>query len=249
MAAKPFVPGVDYPKGIGVPISPAVLSGPGSISLWAGGIELAWENLTDPELAIFDRDLVKLSGYFSQSRDLQMLFLEDRDTYLYAASIAKKQLAAGFGGVSPGSGQIGMQLIRSKLILGAANWLQTFATAGWNNIFGSSSVPVDLSTTSTTYGNPQNRVAISIPKLMDIAAPKLTEAYFHIGPTEYQIFPVGFMAVADLFVARLPAAVYVGKNGKFYMRGNIIGNGVVEGLAPMGMCFALAEFMVGAGQE
>ena len=245
MAARP---GINYPQGIGVPISPVVITGPGSISLWAGAVELAWENLTDKEITTFDRDLVKLAGYFSQSRDLRTLFLQDRDTYLYAASVAKKQLDAGFGGVSPGSGEIGMQLIRSLTLLDAANWLQTIDTAGWNDIFGTSTEPVDLGD-ATDYGEPQNRVTICFPKLMDICAPKITEAYFGIGPTVYQIFPIGFFSIADLFVAKLPAAVYVGKNGTFYMRGNIIGNGVVEGIAPLGLTFALAEYMVGSGAE
>jgi len=246
MAARP---GIDYPKGIGVPISPAVITGPGSISLWAGGIEIAWENLTDAEITIFDRDLVKLAKAFSHERDLQTIFLEDRDTYLYGASIAKKQLAAGFGGVSPASGQIGMQLIRSKTIRGAANWWQSFAAPGWSDVFGSSTAPVDLSTTSAAYGNPQNRVAICFPKLIDRTTPKLLEAYFHIGPTDYQIFPLSFFGVADLFVANLPSGVYVGRNGRFWMRGNIEARDVIEGIAPLGLTFCLAEYMVGAGQE
>ena len=246
MAARP---GISYPKGIGVPISPAVITGPGSVSLWAGGIDLAWENLTNPEITIFDRDLVKIARSFSQSRDLQTVFLQDRDTYLYGLSIAKKQLAAGFGGVSPGSGQIGMQLIRSKLILGAANWWQSFTTPGWNDVLRTSASPVDLSSTSTTYGAPQNRATLCFPKLIDRTTPKLLEAYFHIGPTDYSIFPLQFFGVADLFVANLPAAVYVGKNGRFHMRGNIEARNIIEGVAPLGLCFALAEFMVGSGQE
>ena len=245
MAARP---GIDFPKGIGVPISPAVVMGPGSINLWAGAVELAWEHLTDKEITVFARDLVKLAGYFSQSRDLQTIFLEDRDVYLYALSIAKKQLAAGFGGVSAGSGEIGMQLIRSLTLLNAANWLQTIDTTGWNDIFGTADAPINLGAT-TGYGEPQNRVCICFPKLMDLTVPKITEAWFHIGPTNYQVFPMGFFSIADLFVAKLPAAVYVGKNGTFYMRGNIIGNGVVEGIAPLGLTFALAEYMVGSGAE
>ena len=237
-------PGIDYPKGIGVPISPAVITGPGSISFWAGAVEIAWENLTDREITLFDRDLVKIARSFSQSRDLQTLFLEDRDTYLYGLSIAKKQLAAGFGGVSPGSGEIGMQLIRSKLIRGLANWWKSFTDPGWGDVFGSSAAPVDLASTSTDYGNPQNRVTICFPKLIDRTIPKLLEAWFHIGPTNYQIFPLDFFGVSDLYVANIPAAVYVGKNGKFYMRGNIEARDIIEGVAPLGLCFALAEFLV-----
>lgn len=246
------------PRGIGAPIPPHVIAGSGSISVWAGTSSLALENLSEAELNIFYRDIYKIAGHFALSRDLQSIFLEDIDVYLYAAAIAKKQLNAGFGGATPGSGEIGMQLIRSKTIgkmdggstrLAAANWLQTIAAAGWNNIFGSSSDPVDLSSTSTNYGNTQNRVCVVFPKFLDICAPKLTEAYFKVGPTDYPIFPLGFFGMSDLYIARLPAAVFAGVNGKFYMRGNIIGNGVVEGIVPLGLTFAKAEYMVGSGQE
>jgi len=229
---------------------PNYLRNPSSISMWAGAVNLDYEPLTAEEVAIFDRDLQRLAGYFASTRDLERVILEDRDIYIYAASLAKAQInVSGFGGLTPGSGQLGMQLIRSKTILGAANWLQTFAAAGWNNLFGTSAVPIDLSSTSTTYGNPQNRVAICIPKLFDITLPKFQEAWFHVGTTDYPIHSLSFMQLADLYVARLPAAVFVGRNGRFYARGNVIGNGVVSGLAPLGLTFALAEYMVSSTQE
>jgi hypothetical protein len=229
---------------------PFGVANPGNVTFIAGsGTDLEFENLTVDELAIFDRDLVKLSRYFSQSRDLQMLFLEDRDVYLWAAAIAKKQLATGFGGNVAGSGQFGMQLIRSKPWLGTASWQQAYSAAGWNNVFGTSSSPIDMSATSTTYLNPQNRVVTVFPKLYNSTLPKVREVWFHIGPTDYPIWPIEFSALGDLYVTGLPATPLIVKNGKFYMRGNILGVGVVDGLAPLGLAFALGEFMTGSGQE
>jgi len=229
----------------GIPIG---VANPGNVSFIAGtGTELNFDNLTPEELADFDRDLVKLSRYFSMNRDLQMLFLEDRDTFLWAASIAKKALAVGFGGAVPGSGEFGMQLIRPTTILGTASWQQSFSSAGWNNVFGSSTSPVNLASTSGL--NPQNRVLLVITKLMNTTLPKVHECWFHIGPTDYPIWPISFSAIADLYLAGLPASPLIVKNGKFYMRGNVIGTGVVDGLAPFGLTFALGEYMTGSGQE
>jgi hypothetical protein len=231
---------------------PFGIQNPGSVSFIAGvGSELDFGNLTPDELAIFDRDLVKLSDYFSFSRDLKTIFLEDRDTFLWAASIAKKQLTdTGFGGALPGSGQFGMQLIRSKTILGAKDWLQSYSSAGWNDIYGSSSSPVDFSSTSTTYGNPQNRVIAVISKLYCSTLPKIREVWFHMGPTDYPIWPIEFRNITDTFIAGLPASPLVTRNGKFWMRGNVgSAIGVVDGTAPLGLTFALGEYMVSSGQE
>lgn len=228
---------------------PFGVTAPKAVSFIAGtGTELAFTDLTAEELDVFDLDLIKLSKYFSQSRDLQNLFLEDRDTYLWAAAIAKKQLAKGFGGTVAGSGEFGMQWIRARTILTTANsWQQSYSAAGWNDIFGSSSSPVNLS--ATTYLNPQNRVLIVFPKLYNESVPKIREVWLHVGPTDYPIWPIAFQSLGDLYVAGLPAAPLIVKNGKFYMRGNVLGIGVVDSIAPLGLAFADGEYMTGSGQE
>jgi hypothetical protein len=231
---------------------PFGITNPASVSFIAGvGAALDFSDLTTDELAIFDRDLIAISDYFGLSRDLKTIFLEDRDTYLWAASIAKKQLSlTGFGGAVPGSGQFGMQLIRSKTILGAVDWLQSYTSSGWQNVYGSSAGPVDFSTTSTTYGNPQNRALAVITNLYCTTIPKIREVWFHMGPTDYPIWPIEFRNISDLFIAGLPANPLITRNGKFWMRGNVGSPvGVVDGTAPLGLTFALAEYMVSGGQE
>jgi len=228
---------------------PFGVTAPKAVSFVAGtGTSLAYTDLTADELEIFDLDLIKLSKYFTSNRDLQNLFLEDRDTYLWAASIAKKQLAKGFNGNVAGSGEFGMQLIRARTILNTADsWQQSYTSAGWNNVFGNSTTLIDLSL--TTYLKPQNRVLVVFPKLYNESVPKIREVWFHIGPTDYPIWPIAFQGLGDLYVAGLPATPLIVKNGKFYMRGNVLGIGVVDSIAPLGLTFADGEYMTGSGQE
>jgi len=204
---------------------------------------------------LFDRDLQNLADYFSLAHDLKTVFLEDRDSYLWAASIAKKQLLTSFGGVAAGSGQFGMGLIRPKTILGATagyagDWLQSYSTNQWQNVFGSSTTPVDLSTTNALNGNPQNRVLMVISNLYCTTVPKIREIWFQVGPTSYPIWPIEFRNLSDCWVAGMPAMPFISRNGKFYMRGNLGSPiGVIDGTAPLGLTFALAEYLTGSGQE
>ncbi|MEM2234043.1 MAG: hypothetical protein QXP81_10955 [Nitrososphaerota archaeon] len=205
--------------------------------------------LDSAEIRIFDRDLVKTAGYYSMSRDLFSIMLEDRDFYLFAAQCAKKQLNAAFRGAVPGSGDVGMQIIRSKTVLGARTWFKSYASAGWNDVFGSAAAPVDLSTTSPAFGNPQNRVLLAFPKLGNQTVPKLTEVWFHVEPTDYPIWPIRFAQVTDTFVSNLPHAVLIVKNNKFYMRGNVEGANVQDATYPLGLTLALGSYLLGPGQE
>jgi len=210
--------------------------------------EPEFEALDEEELRVFDTDLTKMAGGFFRARDAFSLLLEDRDFYLYAAQIAKKQLNAGFGGAVPGDNEVGMQFIRPKTVLGADHWFQSITSAGWNNIFGSSASPVDLSTTSTTYGNPQNRVLLAFPKLGDYTVPKVTEVWISIGPTNYPIWPLPFWFQSDVYIHTLPYGVIISKNQRFYMRGNVLGVGQIATF-PFGLALCLGSYMTGAGQE
>ena len=229
--------------------APSGLIRPGEVSVIMGRAEEPdFEPLDEEELKVFDTDLAKMAGGFFRARDAFSILLEDRDVYLYAAQIAKKQLNAGFGGAVPSGNQIGMQFIRPKTVLGANNWFQTISSPGWNDIFGSSASPVDLSTTSATYGNPQNRVLLVFPKLGDYTVPKVTEVWFHIGPTTYPIWPLPFWFQSDVYIHTLPAAVIIGKNERFYMRGNVLGAGQIATF-PFGLTLCLGSYMTGSGQE
>jgi hypothetical protein len=230
---------------------PAGLIRPEDVSIITGQATVpAFLELDSRELTKFDRDLAKMAGYYATSRDLFKLILEDRDTYLFAAQVSKQQLNAAFGGALPGSGEFGFQFIRSKTILGTSSWVRVFAAAGWQDVFGSAASPIDLSTTSTAFGNPQNRVLLVFPKLADLLLPaKIREVWFNVAPTDYPIWPVNFINLADVGIAGLPAAVLVQKNARFYMRGNIEGAGQQSAIQPLGLTYALGPYMVGSTQE
>ncbi|MEM2233725.1 MAG: hypothetical protein QXP81_09340 [Nitrososphaerota archaeon] len=229
---------------------PSGIIRPEDVAFIAGQKEIPdYEQLDPTELRKFDRDLVKSAGYYSTQRDLFSLVVEDRDFYAFAAMAAKKQLNARFAGALPGSGEVGMQYIRSKTVLGTTSWFRTFASAGWNNVIGSAASPVDLSTTSTAFGNPQNRVLLAFPKLGDLTVPKVTEVWFHVEPTDYPIWPIKFWLTADVYLANLPYSVLIVKNNKFYMRGNVEGANVTTAVHPFGFTFALGSYITGSGQE
>jgi len=231
-------------------VRPAGLIRPEDVTVITGqAVPPAFSELDSKELTRFDRDLAKMAGYYSSSRDLFRLILEDRDTYLFAAQVAKQQFNTSFGGALPGSGEYGMQFIRSKTILGAPSWVRVFATSGWQDVFGSASAPVDLSTTSPAFGNPQNRVLVVFPKLADLLVPKVREVWFNVAPTDYPIWPINFANLSDIGIAGLPSAVLVQKNARFFMRGNVEGAGQQSAVQPLGLTFALGPYMVGSTQE
>jgi hypothetical protein len=232
------------------PVRPAGLIRAEDVAFIAGQATIPeYRELDATEIRIFDRDLVKTAGYYATTRDLFSLLVEDRDFYVFAAQVAKSQINAPFRGAVPGSGDLGFQIIRSKTVLGTASWFRSFTTAGWNDVIGSAASPVDLSTTSAAFGNPQNRVLLAFPKLGNQTIPKLNEVWFHVGPADYPIWPVKFAQLTDTYLANLPHSVLIVKNGTFYMRGNIEGAGVQDATHPFGLTLALGSYIVGPGQE
>ncbi|MEM1557405.1 MAG: hypothetical protein QXI11_00975 [Thermoproteota archaeon] len=205
--------------------------------------------LSPEELSTFDVDLTKMAGVFFKERDAFSLVLEDRDFYLYAAQIAKAQFNAAFGGIVPSPAEVGMQFIRPKTVLGTIHWFQNIATAGWNDVLGSAGSPIDLARTEATYGNPKDRVLLAFPKLGDYTIPKVTEIWIHIDPTDYPIWPIPLWLQTDVAVTSLPYGALIVKNGKFYVRGNVIAGNTQIALFPFGLTFCLGSYMIGAGQE
>ena len=196
------------------------------------------------EIRRFDRDLVKMAGYYHTTRDLFSLVLEDRDFYLFAGQVAKAQLNTKFGGAIAGAGEVGFQFIRPMTIHGTRSWFKNYATAGWNDVFGSAAAPVDLSTTSAAFGNPQNRVLVAFPKLGNLIVPKVQEVRFNIAPTDYPVWPVRFASLTDTYLANLPYAVLIQKNAKFYMRGYIDTTNVIDATYPLGLTYALGPYLL-----
>ncbi len=79
----------------------------GDITFLSGtpGAPPSFIDLTDDEISLFDADLRKLAYMIALERDLSSLLLSQRDSFLFAAAIAKSQLTGrAFGGLLKGSG-------------------------------------------------------------------------------------------------------------------------------------------------
>jgi hypothetical protein len=214
----------------------------GDITFLSGtpGAPPSFIDLTEEEISLFDADLRKLSYMVSLERDLSALLLSQRDAFLFAASIAKSQLTGrAFGGLLKGSG-FNMQMIRPVTILsnvGAAdggggggtsvlNWKRTFNSTGWQALFGSNanSDPVSLGVTgtSTTAKTTYNRVVIAVPYLISTgASPKFVEVKFFVQQTNYPVYPLHWLKMSDLYVARFPGILLGLLNQQFSIEANI----------------------------
>jgi len=229
---------------------PAGLIRPGEVAVIMGrAVDPKIRQLDSDELKVFDRDLTKLASVYFRSRDGFSIVLEDRDFYLFACQIAVDQLGGKFAGAVPGGNEVGFQFIRPKTVLGANHWFRTITSAGWNDLIGSAAAPVDLSTTSATYGNPQNRVLLAFPKFGDYTVPKVTEVWINIGPTNYPIWPIPLWHQADVYVTPIPYGPIIPKNERFYVRGNVLAGNTQIAFFPLGLTFCLGSYMTGAGQE
>jgi hypothetical protein len=211
----------------------------GQISFLSGtpGAAPAFEDLTSDEIGLFDADLRKLAYVIALQRDLSEMLLSQRDAFLYAASVAKKQLNLAFGGLLKGGG-FNMQEIRSGTILsnlavadggGAGtttilNWKRTFSTTGWQALFGSQTDPVSLGTTgsSTTIRTTFKRVVIAAPYIISTGtSPLFAEIKAFVQQTKYPVYPVTVLKLSDMFVAKLPGLLLGLLDTTFAIEANI----------------------------
>ena len=217
----------------------------GDITFLSGtpGAPPSFIDLDDNEIALFDADLRKLAYMIALERDLSSLLLSQRDGFLFAAAIAKSQLTGrAFGGLLKGSG-FNMQMIRPITILsnvGAAdggggatsvlNWKRTFNSTGWQALFGSNanSDPVSLGVTgtSTTAKTTYNRVVIAAPYLLSTGtSPRFVEVKFFVQQTNYPVYPLHWLKMSDIYVARFPGILLGLLNQQFSIEADIATTG------------------------
>jgi hypothetical protein len=224
-----------------------------------GGISAPTEVPFLPEeIAIFDRDLERLAYMASLSADLRNLLLSDRDAFLVAASVAKSTLGTNltFAGISASSpAQLGMQLIRAITVRNPGitsgtpvqNWIQSYSSTGWTNIFGSPANPVSLAQTGlggSSATNLQNKVVLAFGALIDpTPSPKIAEYRFHVGPTDYQVHSISWQPLTNLFYAKLEGMFLITKNQSFYMRGNIQPSTGQDNTQLFGLTFATGDYL------
>lgn len=204
------------------------------------GAAPGFTDLTGPEQTLFDADLRKLAYMNALERDLSQIYLRKRDTFLYAAAIAKAQLTGrSFGGLLQASGY-NMQMIRPATILsnltaadggGAGsttilNWKRAFTATGWQALFGSNSAgdPVSLGVTgsATTARTTYQRVVICAPYILSTGAtPLVVEIKPFIQNTSYPVYPVHWQKLSDIHIFEMPGALLGLLNQNFSIEGNV----------------------------
>jgi hypothetical protein len=209
------------------------------------------------EVATFQDDLTRLAAMQSFERDLSDLLLSDYDALLYALSVAKAQVGLNqtFTGIRAKGGEIGMQLIRAVTVLNAGisgasvpvtQWDQTYASGGWNNVFGSAAVPVNLAQTGVSAGGATNqfsRCMLAFGSFInDQALPLLREYRWHMGQKDFPIQSVAWQPGTNFIYSKLAGVVIIPPNGKFYMRGNLGASGT-DGTQLFGLCFATGDYL------
>jgi len=217
----------------------------GDIQFLSGtpGSPPAFTDLTKTEQDLFDADLRRIAYMTALERDLSALLLAARDGLLYAASIAKNQLPkTAFGGLL-GAGGFNMQLIRATTILANVKvsdggggavfvpaWFRNFATTGWQALFGSNanSDPVSLGVTgsATSTVTTYQRVVIAAPYILSVGTtPKFAEVKAFVKTVAYPVYPLTWMPLTDIFLARLPGVLLALVNDNFSVEANITTTG------------------------
>jgi len=222
------------PKGSNIPNGVNAVNFDAGFVNFLSGIStpMDFSDLSELEINTFDRDLGVLARMYALERALSDLLTIKRDAFLFAASVAKKQFGLQFGGLLGGG--FNMQLIRAGTIRAqgttpsAANrlayWDQNFGSVGWTGIFGTSAIKYTIGTTgsATTYVTTYSRVLFCAPYLLETyASPRVDEARISVISTDYPVFPISWLPITDLFVAELPASLFVSMNQSFAVEGNI----------------------------
>jgi hypothetical protein len=188
-------------------------------------------DLDSDELQQFDLALQSIADIVAIQSDttLANIILNERDAYLYAASIAKQQFnGATFGGLLGNSG-FNMQTIRAATILtqNAAtpvySWARNFTALGWQGLFGSHSQPLTIGTTgnATYVGTTYKRVMFVATHILDDVPFKFDEIQVGVNKITYPVMPVAINKISNVYLAKLPAPMLVILNGQFYVDGNI----------------------------
>lgn len=210
------------PNGVSATYNPVFLS---------GGQMPQTADLDSDELQQFDLALQSIADIVAIQSDttLANIILNERDAYLYAASIAKQQFnGATFGGLLGNSG-FNMQTIRAATILTqnattpVYSWARNFTTLGWQGLFGSHSSPLTIGTTgnATYVGTTYKRVMFVATHILDDVPFKFDEIQVGVNKITYPVMPVAINKISNVYLAKLPAPMLVILNGQFYVDGNI----------------------------
>jgi hypothetical protein len=250
-------PPIGIPPIVRPPLPPPVPPAKAPPALITGGVTPAQTPLTPEEEARFERDFERMVKIFALERSLIDFIMEDKEHYKVACECAKAALGnlPFMGILASGPGVFGMQLIRAVTVLNpgiaqgatpVTTWIRNVPSTGWMDLFGSRANPVSLAQTGsgpTSATNLKDRVVLAFGGLLELSdSPKIGEVWVQLENVSYPIHNISWLPASNFYYAPLHGVYYVGKNGKFFMRGNAYATGTLA-LQLVGVCFATGDYL------
>jgi len=200
------------------------------------------EPLTAEEVDLFNEAYNYLVGQIRRvDRDVAVEFEAMRGYYQIVAEIFKARTKLAFGGLFPDSGQFGMMLIPPRPFKGSNTWDLSVTSAGWANLWGSSSSPI---TGSVTDG--QRRCYYIQGILYLTTGPEIKALRAWINGHEYTIqwyeegtLPKPFTTIRYLGFDK---NIFVDLNGRMYLRALFHKTGTLVA-KPLGLMFAEYDYL------
>ena len=173
--------------------------------------------------------------------DVAALFEEKKSFYRDVAEVAKFEFDLAFGGIKPDSNEFGMCVIPPRPFIGSNTWGVSVSSAGWIDVFGSSSSPISGSGTAG-----QKRM-YAFNGLIIYSGPAPVYLRFHINGVDYPVLSVEEVVRVPrrnsyIKYVKLPWPILINTQGQFYMRGCYWETGTSE-IAPIGLMYAEYTYM------
>lgn len=203
------------------------------VGILSGDYKAQSINLDAKEMSAFDEAFDAVSTVYDSfgTSPLSGILKPYKSLYEAAAGMAKAEFkGATFGGLMQNTG-FNMQFIRAVTVMTQNNtseinsWSQEYTTLGWQAMFGSIDNPFStgiensLGPNSAAYTN--NNVTLFVTHLLSQHPPKMDEIQIGIGTKKYNVYPITFERISNIYVAPLPAPVFLPVNSTYYFLANI----------------------------
>ena len=211
--------------------------------VWAGKIgPLPYEPLTDDERDLFEMDFSILVEKVNKiDPDVGAELDNRRAFFMEAAAIAKGHWHLPFGGIEPTTGQFGMAFITSQAFLGANTWSRSLS-AGWNDLFGSSTSPISGNNTA-----PNRRMYMYGAVLVASPTNPIRAIRLNANGYDYPVLSLEDMRYVKNIgkyytVISLPKVILIHPTGSHYVRA-LSDTAVTIDVLPIGIMFAEFDYL------
>jgi len=203
------------------------------VGILSGDYKAQTINLDEKEMSAFDEAFDAISTLYDVfgTSPLSGILKPYKALYLAAAGMAKAEFkGATFGGLMQNTG-FNMQFIRAVTVMTqnktteVNSWSQEYNTLGWQAMFGSVDNPfstgIDNSLGPNSAAYTINKVTLFVTHLLSQHPPKGDELQIGIGTKKYNVFPITYERISDVYVAPLPAPIFLPLNSTYYFLANI----------------------------